>query len=44
MERLVNARKNELHYIKLANVVEAISSTIWFLVPYLVSKMFLIFL
>ena len=42
MQRIVNAREKELYNVKLANVVEAISSTIWFLIPYLVSTIFIL--
>ena len=37
MEKLVNTRDRELYYLKLANLVGAISSTVWFLAPYMVS-------
>ena len=44
MQRIVNAREKELYNVKLANVVEAISSTIWFLIPYLVSTIFILWI
>ena len=38
MEKLVNTRARELYYLKLANLVGAISNTFWFLAPYMVSS------
>ena len=44
LEKVVDARTKVLYFVKMSNIITAISNTTWLLMPYLVSVFYCILL